>query len=286
MIPNNNLSVLPWYDQLRFQNHRKSYAYGNVYPLLTPSTRLLPNFFIRPHIENNIDDITVLLYDKAGELIRDLTTEMIELQILPYPDLEFDIIVYPGTIDLVTMLPTGEHYLLMDDGENTYYSEVFTVVPDISECLKISWFDQTSLQYDGGLIPYTDVDFTNVIYLQTELGKPEYKFEEKGEDRNGLFFPEEQISEKTFKFTFLAPEYLCDVMRLIRLSDFVVVEKWGKSYDVDTFLITPKWETQGDLASVEAEFDTNTVVKKIGSAINAPIPERGIYAHQYESEYE
>ena len=94
---------------------------------------------------------------------------------------------------------------------------------------------------------------------------PDYEFEEEGEERDGYFFPEKQISEKTYKFSFLAPEYLCDVMRLIRLSDIVqVTDKYGHLYNVDSFLIEPKWQQQGNLANVECEFQTDTVVKKIG----------------------
>ena len=33
---------------------------------------------------------------------------------------------------------------------------------------------------------------------------------------------------------------------------------------MDTFLITPEWEDNGDVAAVEAFFDTATVAKKIG----------------------
>lgn len=67
----------------------------------------------------------------------------------------------------------------------------------------------------------------------------------------------------------MAPEFLCDVMRFIRMADYIhITDKYGREYDCDTFLITPKWQTQGDLASVEIEFKTNTVVKKIGRGYN------------------
>ena len=42
MIQNNNTSVLPWYTSINEQNHRKSYAYGAIYPLFAPADRLLP----------------------------------------------------------------------------------------------------------------------------------------------------------------------------------------------------------------------------------------------------
>jgi hypothetical protein len=54
-------------------------------------------------------------------------------------------------------------------------------------------------------------------------------------------------------------------MRFIRLSDYVFVQdQYGNIYRCDTFLITPKWETQGNVASVEIEFTCFTVAKKIG----------------------
>lgn len=51
------------------------------------------------------------------------------------------------------------------------------------------------------------------------------------------------------------------------MSDFVTVYSQGRKYDCDTFLITPKWQTQGNLASVECEFECATVVKKIGRGV-------------------
>ena len=122
------------------------------------------------------------------------------------------------------------------------------------------------------------------MYLCTELGKPEYQFEEEGENRDGYFFPEKQISEKTYRAMCLAPEYLCDVMRFIRMADYVVItDKYGRSYDCDTFLITPKWQTQGDLASVEIEFETATVVKKIGRGYT--ITNKGDYNNDFNNDF-
>ena len=57
---------------------------------------------------------------------------------------------------------------------------------------------------------------------------------------------------------------MCDVMRLIRLSDFITIEWRGLTYKVDSFLMTVTWEEQANIASVEVEFQTDTIVKKIG----------------------
>ena len=41
-LVNNNLSPLPFYDDISMQNHRKDYAFGNIYPLITYKNMLLP----------------------------------------------------------------------------------------------------------------------------------------------------------------------------------------------------------------------------------------------------
>lgn len=268
MIQNNNISVLPWYTSINEQNHRKSYAYGAIYPLFAPADRLLPFQIIRNTRSNNIT--SVILYDKTGQQIADITTYMKEtgLQIVRFQSFGYDIILYPSILPMPLNQFDGIYYMTLSDGVQTWYSEMFTVVQDVSGYLKIEWWDIENLVFDAGQIVYKNPSFKNALYLCTELGKPDYEFEEDGEERDGYFFPEKQISVKTFRCTILAPEYLCDVMRFIRMADYVhIIDKYGREYDCDTFLITPKWQTQGNLASVEIEFKTNTVVKKIGRGV-------------------
>lgn len=271
MIQNNNISVLPWYTSIEQQNHRKSYAYGTIYPLFTPKRTLLPFQIMRNTSSRNITGAQ--LYDKNGVLFADITTALKEtgLQIVPFASLGYDVIVYPSLLPFAIDTPDGIYYARMTDGVNVWYSEMFTIVGDLSGYLKIEWYDVENFVFDAGQIVYQNPKFHNVLYLCTELGKPEYTFEEEGETRDGYFFPEKQISEKTYRCMALAPEYLCDVMRFIRMSDKVfVTDKYGRQYDCDTFLITPKWQTQGDLAIVEIEFETATVAKKIGRGYITP----------------
>lgn len=271
MIQNNNISVLPWYTSIEQQNHRKSYAYGTIYPLFTPKRTLLPFQIMRNTSSRNITGAQ--LYDKNGVLFADITTALKEtgLQIVPFASLGYDVIVYPSLLPFAIDTPDGIYYARMTDGVNVWYSEMFTIVGDLSGYLQIEWYDVENFVFDAGQIVYQNPKFHNVLYLCTELGKPEYTFEEEGETRDGYFFPEKQISEKTYRCMALVPEYLCDVMRFIRMSDKVfVTDKYGRQYDCDTFLITPKWQTQGDLASVEIEFETATVAKKIGRGYITP----------------
>lgn len=161
----------------------------------------------------------------------------------------------------------GQYYLKATIGTEVYFSEVFTIVGTAfaPEYLTIRWWDSEDFVMDAGRIVYQD-GYKNSLMLNTSLAKPEYPFEEEGETRDGYFFPTKQISEKHYRFKFFASEYLLDVMRFIRMSDYVEIYYNGQRYSLDTFLITPEWEDNGDVASVEAEFDTATVAKKIGLA--------------------
>lgn len=282
MKQNNNFSVLSWYTDIREQNHRRSYAYGSVYPLYTMVNTLLPFQIIRPKRNNAIS--SVKLYTVDGVFVSDITETMSEtgLQVVSFES--YDVIVYTASFPMATNIGQGQYYATLTDGVDTWFSEVFTYVNDLSGYLKVEWYDKENLYFDSGMIVYQNPTFKNRLYLATELGKPDYTFEEEGETRNGYFFPEKQLSEKTYKCTILAPEYLCDVMRFIRMADYVTVtDKYGRIYDCDTFLITPKWQTQGDLASVEIEFETDTVVKKIGRGYY--LEDKGDFNEDYSADY-
>lgn len=272
MSNNNNISVLPFYTNINEQNHRKSYAYGEVYPLFCQAGLLLPFQIQRAHRDNTITQVS--LYRKDGTYVSNLQFSMTEagLTIVPFTALGYDIILFPAIFPISSIVMfDGQHYLTLTDGVETWYSEVFTIVQDMSPYLKIEWYNDENLVFDGGQFVFDNPRFHNFLYFATEVGKPEYTFEEEGESRDGFFFPEKQLSEKRYKCTILAPEYLCDVMRLIRMCDHVrVTDKYGRIYDCDTFLITPDWQEQGDLASVEIEFETDTVVKKIGRGYTVP----------------
>lgn len=268
MTQNNNISVLPWYTSINEQNHRKWYAFDNIYPLFTPKDKLLPFQIMR---ETRSEEITeAKLYSKDGVFVMDILQPLQEtgLQIVPFTIFEYDVIVYPGQLPMIINTPPGQYYATISDGVETWYSDIFTVVMSVENMTKIEWYDLENFVFDQGQIVYKNPNFKNVVYFYEEVGKPEYEFKEDGEDRDGFYFPEKQISEKTYKMTVLAPEYLCDVMRFIRMSDIVTVtDKHGRVYNCDTFLITPKWQTQGDIASVEIEFETDTVAKKIGQGV-------------------
>ena len=253
--PNNNLSVLPWYTSLDKQNAKKWYAFGNVWPLVMPTNRIIPYQFVVPFTNVAITGSSIISLDTKdiydGQSSYTLVTRV-----------DYTVVKSNG---FTVSLPEGRYYAKIDFANGvTYYSEVFTLVSNISDYVKIQYWNDDILVYNGGEINYED-EFKFEMYLCTTIGKPEYSFEEEVTKRLGYKFPELQVSNKLYKFTCIGPEYLCDAMRLIRLSDYIKIVSKDDSYNALTFSYDAKWETQGDLASIEVEFETDTIIQKLSS---------------------
>lgn len=272
MTPNNNLSVLPWYTSPGQQNARKWWVYNRIYPLFTPAGYSLPFQLIVPHQQSTSVSLVELYDGNTNQRLGGYTSAFLSggLSIKQFDD--YDVVVFPGSGAIFGSMTNGRYYLKMTVNGVDYYSEVFTVVNDIEPYLEIEWWDIEDFVMDDGTIVYTEPEFKNRIFLQADIAKPEYLFEEEGENRDGYFFPIKQISEKRYRFNFLASEYLLDVMRFIRMADYVKIIKNGQTYNVDSFLLTPEWEAEGDVASVNVEFDTNTIAKKIPFIDGGVIP--------------
>lgn len=267
---NNNLSVLPFYTSTAFQDRNRPCAFGDVYPLYTPKNTVPAFQFITAHYGYGIS--SVALFKADGSLVSNTLLSAFTaggFALYQFATDGYDVYVCPSFTNGSILNDEGQYYLQVGLADGSlYYSDVFTVVGTVTGFISVEWYDKTDLVMDGERIVYAltgSGQFKNRVYLNTEIGKPEYVFEEEGETRDGLFFPEKMISEKTYKMTFLASEYLCDVMRFVRMADVIkITDNYGREYYCDTFLFTPKWETQGNLAAVEVEFQTNTVAKRIG----------------------
>ena len=299
MLPNNNFSPLPWYRSqieqgvdinqatqkaLAQQNARKWWVFNKVYPLYANGAYIMPFQIQLPYVSGrDVASAQFELWTAEGEYVNDVnigSTTGLRL----YTNLDgCDYYVWNGTSNILGSIPNGRYYLRFYDNEDDICcSEIFTVVNDIQPYLRLEWFDQQDLVMDAGRIIYQG-GYTNVLYLQADLAKPEYLFTEEGEERDGYFYPLKQISEKRYHFKFWASEYLLDVLRFVRMSDYVKVVYRGKEYPVDTFLLTPEWEDAGDIASVTAEFDTATVAKKLDVGYIRNL--RGDFNDDYNDDY-
>jgi len=283
MIPNNNLNPLPWYTELADQNHQKAWAYGRVYPLLCQTRLILPFQLVRAHAaETPISSFKLINHETGDEY--DITTEIKAANLIIKEFTDYDLIINYGKFLLPeTFSFKGLFYCQMTDGVNTWYSEVFNFIVDISTFVKIVWYNRNDVfEYNGGHIDYND-GYQNFLYINTDIGKPDYPFEEEVQERDGFTFPEKQWSEKVFRFDYIAPEYMLDAMRIIRMHDYIWIQQGNKQWDVEQFLIDPEWEEQGDLAAVEAEFHVDSVMKKIGKGL--AVLEEGDFNSDFNNDY-
>ena len=294
MNRNSNLSPLPFYRTIEEQSFRMSYAYGIVFPLIAPKNRFLPFQIVspvetvpqelEPGMESAGSSLRVTLCNFDGTVTMDITAAMVEagLVVKGYADDGYNIISFPGIVDKdiwrefgldfnndFSMADfggsyssgEGRAYLMVEYDGNTWYSDVMTLVGDLSGCLKIEWYSYHDIIYKGGRIAYENNSFSNVMYVRQEVGKPTYDFSDEGEDRNGEYFATKQVSEKTYHFSFLATEPVCDALRIASLSDMVLItDQFGRQYQCDTFLPTPSWQGVGYLAAVDCEFQCDTMV--------------------------
>lgn len=278
---NNNISPLPFYDDLSYQNHRKDYAFGQPYMLAAPKSLLLP-FQVVLDAGESVSSAVLYTWDDGSQ--QDITTQMKEagLGITAYDG--FSMLKYPAYLPLVGIKHEGTHYLAITvDGYGTVYSDLFAIVFNMDGYLELEYRNSYSFELSGGMVDFSDPQFKFRCYLQTQLGRPDYEFEEEATERMSYSFMESQVSKKVYKFTFLAPEYLCDALRIVRMCDYKVVRSKGLEYEATQFTMDVDWQDQGDIAAVECELETDTVIANVGGY--QPEPLGGDYNADYDNDY-
>lgn len=279
-LVNNNISPLPFYDNIALQNHRKDYAFGQVYPLITYKNMLLP-FQVVLASGTSVSWVKLSNFN-TGKFI-DITRSIKEngLQIKSFTG--FKLLKYPGTLPIIGIVHEGQYYLeIYISGLGSIYSDIFTVCNKVDDYLLLEYYNSYNFELKNGIVDFSD-SFKFKCYLNTQIGKPEYDFEEEATERMGYTFIESQISKKIYKFTFVAPEYLCDALRIVRLCESKQITSKLQTYDLTTFSMEPEWEDQGDLAAVECEFETDTVIANIGGY--EPKLAGGDFNNDYNNDY-
>jgi hypothetical protein len=258
----NNASVLPFYDSTNHQlrNRDEVFTESN-FSLLCPIRELLPF----QALKSTNDPIQVVWLHRLEDKTKsNVTSALIGLLSVVNSTKQYKTVLFRGLEDTSLTSAVGNYYLEIGDGVEVMYSDVFTVVDNKNELIELSYGNKHNISSS-----YYDVFFDELfrfkLYIPAKLGYPDYEFEQESEKRDGLEYIEKQISQKIYKFNMVAPEYLCDSMRYIRLSDFITIKQGSRSFKVFNFLMTPQWLEAGILAGVACEFNCDTIVKKIGN---------------------
>lgn len=258
---NNNISPLPFYDDISLQNHRKDYAFGQIYPLVIYKNMLLPFQFC---VSKGSSISEAYLYTAEGKHVANILPELKENGLTLKSYSGFKLVKYPGTLPVNSIKHEGQYYIwLRLNGGPVLYSEIFTATNRVDGHILLEYRNSYNFELNEGMVDFSD-NFKFKLYIPTQIGKPQYDFEEEATERMGYTFIESQVSKKLYKFTFLAPEYLCDALRIVRLCNEKQITSKKQVYKLSTFTMEPEWEEQGDLAAVECEFETDTVISNIG----------------------
>lgn len=266
-------SPLNFYDDKAKQCHRRSFAYGNISPLIV-RRGFFPCFqFVIPSEQYGQGEplTEAYVYDAATDtpVTGDISENLTDTGFTISEVNGYNVALYDGLLP-VSFNEEGLYYLELRGGTAwRYYSEVFCPKGNVNDCIEIEYWNRGGGNFyvKNGIIAFPD-NFHFRLLLQTELGKPEYNFEEESSKRMGYSFIESQTSKKVYKFNVLAPEFICDAMRIIRLCSDKIIKTGLYEHEALTFEMETDWQTQGDLASVSCEFEVDNVIANFGGFVS------------------
>ena len=278
------LSPLKFYDALEKQERYKSYAYGNTVPVVMPFNIIYPFQFIVPEAASQITQVYICDASINTRQTGNIASAFGELGLTIVEVNGYKVVIFPGIFPVLDIKYKGLYYLeVVSDAGDSYYSEVFCFTTMESDYIEIEyWNPEGDFQLANGVITFTN-NFHFKILLPTELGKPEYSFEEEATRRLGYSFVESQVSKKIYKFNTILPEYLCDALRLVRLCSNKKLTSKGETYDMLSFEMDVDWQEQGDLASVNCEFEVDNIIVNLGGFQHELLG--GDFSEDYNNDY-
>lgn len=260
------LSPLKFYDTLEKQERYKSYAYGHISPVIMPLSIIHPFQLVLNTFEDQITGFNICSAN-TNKVVTNIVDSVNELNSLKYYSIDgYTVAMYLGLFPILDLKHQGEYYIHLETQKgDEYYSEIFCMTNDLSDCLEIEyWNPESDFFMKNGLVTFAN-NFHFKLLLRSELGKPEYNFEEEATKRLGYSFIESQVSKKIYKFNAVLPEYLCDALRLVRLCSNKKLTSLGETHTMLSFEMDVDWEQQGDLASVNCEFEVDNIIVNTGS---------------------
>lgn len=264
----NNFSPLAFREKSMKATYKKWYAYGKEFALPFSTTELPPFQFTVANLPS-FDPTTVEVF-LVNEATGTRVATGVKIKVDSMDGHGSVLYVSPGSNVYAKSIEQGVYRaeFAIPEGE-TYVSTPICVTDGIetnTNFVKLEYWNDEKLAYPNGFVTTgTDNDFKFQMYIPTTFFKPKYEFEEEITKRAGYKFLELQTCNKVFGFNFLAPEYICDALRLVRLSDYIRFTHDGEYYNALNFEYTPDWQDNGYLAAIECQFETDTIIQKLPS---------------------
>lgn len=174
-----------------------------------------------------------LFYDIAtGDVLLDET----KLRVIPMSD-GTDTIVFCGSFSNNTVsVPKGQYYYIVVSGLDVYFSETFTIedIKNLEHNYKLTWWNtcdlgrtNSVLYQNNGTNVFQPCAFRNILYLDSNLFRPEYDTTEEGDENGeGDISVQFQKWRKNLNFEVpKSPEFLTDALSAIFLHDNIYVKK-------------------------------------------------------------
>ena len=267
MEVHNNFSPLAFRRKESKATYEKWYAFGKNYAIPASANTLTPFQFTELNVPVfDPDTIEVeVINEETGEMKK--SGVYVSFDVMP----EHGCVLYvsPGKNSFREALPQGTYRARFSIDDQVYISTPFCVIPGIetsSKYLLIEYWNDEKIAYpDGFITTGANNDFRYQMYVPATICKPKYEFEEELTKRAGYKFLELQTSTKVYAFTFVAPEFICDAMRLIRLSDYIRISHDGEYYNALNFEFDVDWQEQLYLAAVDCQFETDSIIQKLPS---------------------
>ena len=267
MEVHNNFSPLAFRKKESKATYEKWYAFGKNYAIPASANTLTPFQFTELNIP--VFDPDTIEVEAVNEETGEATKTGVYVSYDVMPEHGGVLYVSPGKNSFREALPQGTYRAIFSVGDEVYISTPFCVIPGIetsSKYLLIEYWNDEKIAYPGGFITTGENnDFRYQMYVPATICKPKYEFEEELTKRAGYKFLELQTSTKVYAFTFVAPEFICDAMRLIRLSDYIRISHDGEYYNALNFEFDVDWQEQLYLAAVECQFETDSIIQKLPS---------------------
>jgi hypothetical protein len=247
-------------DQTRFKRHCK---YQKPFELVNRNNRFLPFIIKRSTHSNQIKSWRV--YDLNDNLKYVINPASTSYEIFTNGSVQY-LVYYGAQISGLTM-DCGEYYLKISDNVTTWYSEVFTV-KDFNASTNPYHILEWKHLHDLGDIIY-QTGYINRLFLNIELGEPEYEIEEEVlKDINGNEVETLVRTRKVYKTVIPElPEYIVDSLSLTLqgASEITITlpENVGTISNIKQARVESTWVNDGCAANVQITFKLEeSIIKK------------------------
>ena len=265
------------------QNFRRGNCsdYGNPV-LYTAPNFIMPNMFIKRPTSGAAFTATLVNLNDV-----DVTALTIAATQVDYP---LDV---PGVYEMhvfesgswagaLSLMNGGTYYIRLDDGDQTYYTDEFMLSYSDdgfpTNCgetwVKLSWLINGTCIVSGKSVSneaepihaYPKVNYWHYVYLNANLSRPEWEYEEEGED-DAHSMPVIDTRRLVKRWTLEGmpvTESIYDAVTIASISDRVLLEfKDGTAFDYIKDVRTEvSWESGGCLANLKTKFSTDYFVKQ------------------------